>query len=78
MTISLKADASGTFGTLQVGGVDKLIVGPTTVAPAAGVTMVGNGPAFRAYQSGAQVITSTPSKVLFQTESFDACLYLTP
>lgn len=29
MTISLKADAGGTFGTLQVGGVDKAGLGAT-------------------------------------------------
>ena len=73
MSISLKADASGTFGTLQVGGVDKLVIGPNTVAPAAGVTMVGNGPAFSAYRGTVQsiVASNTFQDLIYDTELDD-------
>ena len=46
MTISLKADASGTFGTIQVGGVDKVKVDSSlgfVQMPPASATPANNG-----------------------------------
>jgi len=42
MSLSLKADASGTFGTLQVGGVDKVGVGATGLFNCLPVTSYAN------------------------------------
>jgi len=42
MTISLKADASGTFGSIQVGGVDKVGIGPTGLFNAVPIASYAN------------------------------------
>ena len=46
MSISLKADTGGTFGTIQIGGVDKLKIDSSAglvVAPPASNTPTSNG-----------------------------------
>lgn len=43
----------------------------TSIATTAFVTTVFSGPAFSAYQSSAQSLTSTEAKISFQTEEYD-------
>lgn len=42
MTISLKADAGGQFGSIQIGGVDKVIVGSTGIQSGVPITSYAN------------------------------------
>jgi hypothetical protein len=61
-------NGSGTVTGISAGGLPDAIIQQADLA----ANVAGNGPAFSAYQSSAQSVTSTTfTKVLFQTEDFD-------
>ena len=66
--MSLILDGTGTISGLNAGGLPAATVTQTTLA----TPVAGTGPAFSAYPSGTQSIsTGTYTKILFQTETFD-------
>jgi hypothetical protein len=72
--ISSQIAPSITLTTPALGTPSALVLTNATGLPQAGLgtNVVGNGPAFYAYQSGAtSIINVTSTKVLFGTESFD-------
>lgn len=70
--IEVPTVADGSLSIKRGNGTDVLTVDNAgNIRAGVSCNLVGNGPAFRAYQNVAQTITNTPSKVLFQAENFD-------
>lgn len=61
-------NGSGTVTGISAGGLPDAIITQAEI----GTNVAGTGPAFSAYQSSAQTLSSnTSTKILFQTEEFD-------